>query len=128
MSSGRAREQFSPNQCAAGRALLGWSIERLAAEAHVEVEVIELFEAGDGEPGDVDLAAIGRALYWRGSGVIALGARLGGEGVRFARPPNLRDPAADLAGPSERHQPGHWSPNGHEANAVRFIDQTKPAH
>lgn len=79
----RSRERFSPAQCRAARALLGWSLEELARGAGLEVEGLELFEAGEGELGERDLAALGEALCR--AHVIALPEKVAGEGVRFNR-------------------------------------------
>jgi hypothetical protein len=80
----RDRERFSPAQCRAGRGLLGWSIDELARRARLEPEGVELYEAGEGQLGDGDLAATGEAFAL--AGVIAIPQRLAGEGVRFSAP------------------------------------------
>lgn len=79
-----ARSQFSGRQCAAGRALLGLSIDQLAVAAGMEAEAVELFEAG-ADLGDHALLALGEAL--NAAGVIAKPATIhAGEGVRVSQP------------------------------------------
>ena len=48
------------------RAALGWSLGRLAAEAHVGVATVARFETGKGEIIPATLASIGRALETAG--------------------------------------------------------------
>lgn len=80
----REREIFSPAQCRAGRGLLGWTPERLAELARLELEAIQLFEAGASELSGGELYRIGRAFNMHG--VIALPGELAGPGVRFRKP------------------------------------------
>ena len=97
----RERSVFPPALCRAARGLLGWSADRLALAAGLEAEAVELFEAGEGDLADRDKAAIGEAL--NRAGVIAIRARLAGDGVRFSRPVSggevgpPRPPADDAA-------------------------------
>lgn len=79
----KSRDLFSPAQARAARALLDWSADRLAEASRVEVEAIELFEAGHSELSPRDLRRLGTALTI--AGVIALQPGLGGAGVRFRR-------------------------------------------
>lgn len=80
----RRRGLFLPAQCRAARGLLAWSRERLAAVSGLELEAIELFEAGDGELSELELVRLGDSFNT--AGVIALAEKLGGLGVRFAQP------------------------------------------
>ena len=75
---------FSPAQCRAARALLDWSAERLARAAALDREAVELYEASAAELSDRELSAIRTAL--RRAGVLAIPARLAGEGVRLNAP------------------------------------------
>jgi len=77
----RDRERFSPAQCRAARGLLNWSPADLARRARVELEAVELYEAGDAELGVSDLVMVGHVLSE--AGVIALAEKIAGEGVRF---------------------------------------------
>lgn len=97
----RVRERYSPAQCRAARGLLAWCVDELARAARLEAEAVELYEAGEGELAEDELARIGAAFAV--AGVIAKPADLAGEGVRFAtaRPafpsePRPRPPAADF--------------------------------
>lgn len=85
----RGRERFSPVQSRAGRGLLGWTQARLAEAAGFELETVELYEAGEGGLGPVDLVALGRAFNH--AGVIAIAEREAGEGVRFRFPRSSPD-------------------------------------
>lgn len=80
----RDRETFSPAQSRAARGLLGWSAADCIATARLELEALELYEAGEAELGDADLARLGAAYY--AAGVIAVPANFAGEGVRWVRP------------------------------------------
>jgi hypothetical protein len=75
--------EFSPDQCRAGRALLGWTVDQLATAATVGTATVKRFEAGYSIR-DGSRAAIGSALETAGLQLIAGGARsaYGGEGVR----------------------------------------------
>jgi len=59
-------------------------MERLAREAGLEIEALQLFEAGDGELAASDVQRLAAAL--RQAGVVLLPAALAGEGVRFRSP------------------------------------------
>lgn len=81
----RSRERFSPAQARAARALLGWSVDQVAAASRLEAEAIEIYEAGEAELGEVQLALLGYAFAC--AGVIAkAGTHLAGEGVRRSAP------------------------------------------
>ena len=97
----RSREKFSPAQCRAGRALIGWSPRRLAEAAHIEQEAVELYERGEGMLSTSELIVLGAAL--NSGGVIALADGWAGEGVRLNRPsgPVARTPFDD-EGPSDQ--------------------------
>jgi len=75
---------FSPGQCRAGRGLLGWSQDRLAASARLEPEAVELYERGEGQLSTAELTVLGAAF--NSAGVIAVAENCAGEGVRFNRP------------------------------------------
>lgn len=76
------RDKFSPAQSRAGRGFLGWTIERLAEEAGLEPEAVELYEAGEGDLGDDERRELGAAF--NDAGCIAKGAtQHAGEGVRM---------------------------------------------
>ena len=53
---------MTPAQCRAARALLDWTQETLASEAHVAVLTIRTFEGEKANPRRATLAAIQRAL------------------------------------------------------------------
>jgi|GEM_PF-3592411 len=95
----RARSKFSPAQCRAARALLGWSQEDLAQRAHVELETVQLYEAELAVLRISELIVLGTAL--NDGGAIALPTGWAGEGVRFSHAPSR--PAArarvDVDGP-----------------------------
>lgn len=78
------RDVFSPAQSRAARGLLQWPPQRLAELARLEMEAVELFEAGDGDLSGGELRRIGRAFNMHG--VIALRGDLAGPGVRFRKP------------------------------------------
>jgi transcriptional regulator with XRE-family HTH domain len=73
-----------PGQLRAGRALIGWSQDRLAVEAKVAKATIANFEAGRRQPYDRTLDDIREALETAGVEFIPQDG--GGPGVR------LRDP------------------------------------
>lgn len=84
---------FSPAQVRAGRALRALTVEQLADLSRLEAEAIELYERGEGDLAPAEHAALGEALYADGAGVIAIPANCAGEGVRFARLPELQGTA-----------------------------------
>ncbi|WP_426960304.1 helix-turn-helix domain-containing protein [Muricoccus radiodurans] len=43
-------ERLTPAQCRAARALLGWSVERLAKAVPCRRDTVEYFESGSGRP------------------------------------------------------------------------------
>lgn len=70
-----------PEQCRAARALIGWSQDRLAADAKVAKATIANFEAGRRAPYDRTLADIRAAL--EAAGVQFIAENGGGAGVRL---------------------------------------------
>lgn len=87
----RARETFSPAQCRAARGLLNWTREDLAHYAGIELEAVEIYEAGAADLDRDELVNLGRVFT--GAGVVALPARLAGEGVRLSRSHGAAEPA-----------------------------------
>ena len=77
------RRIFSPRQSRAARALLNWSQDELASRCSLELEAIELFEAGEGELAFPERVRLGAALH--AGGVVAVEAKIAGEGVRLAK-------------------------------------------
>jgi transcriptional regulator with XRE-family HTH domain len=75
---------MSTHQCRAARALLGWSQEKLAREAHVGVVTVRTFEAGRTQPVPATLKAMRDALA--AAGVEFIPANGGGPGVRLRKP------------------------------------------
>ena len=83
MSTGK----MTRRQCRAGRALLGWSQERLAQAAQVAVPTVTNFENGVSMPVRNNLLAIRTAIET--AGVVFIPSNGGGPGVR------LRDPVEE---------------------------------
>ncbi len=81
MSTGKI---ITRRQCRAGRALLGWSQERLAQAAQVSVPTVTNFENGVSMPVRNNLVAIRTAL--EAAGVLFIPANGGGPGVRLREP------------------------------------------
>lgn len=71
-------------QCRAGRALLGWSAQRLAAEAGIGVATVRRYESGSAIV-EASALAIEQAIIAAGVILIANGTvpPKGGPGVRF---------------------------------------------
>ena len=74
---------LTSSQCRAGRALLDWSREQLAASSMVSLRTIVDFERGAREPRDVTLDALKRAL--EKAGVEFIEENGGGPGVRLKK-------------------------------------------
>lgn len=70
-----------PAQARAGRALLGWSREELAARSKLPGRTVARFELGDGVSRPATVAAIRAAL--EAAGVEFIDANGGGPGVRL---------------------------------------------
>ena len=73
----------TPEQCRAGRALLAWSQQQLAAKARVAIVTVQQLEAGIGQPRWATLDVIRRALETAGVEFIAENG--GGAGVRLRK-------------------------------------------
>ncbi|PBC11798.1 helix-turn-helix transcriptional regulator [Mesorhizobium sp. WSM3859] len=73
----------SPAQCRAGRALIGWSQDQLAAASKVAKATIANFEAGKRAPYDRTLEDMRRAL--EAAGVEFIPENGGGAGVRLRK-------------------------------------------
>lgn len=73
---------LTPEQCRAGRGLLGWTQGHLALAAEVAIKTIADFEGGRRKPYSRTLADIRRALERAGLSFLAENGS--GEGVRFA--------------------------------------------
>jgi hypothetical protein len=84
----KASEWFLPVHCRQARAGLEWSLEQLAAAAHIELKALALYERGEGQLSTADLIVLGAAF--NKAGVIAFGHG-GDPGVRFTRPKTLFD-------------------------------------
>lgn len=74
---------LTPEQCRAGRGLLGWTQGDLAVAAEVAIKTVTDFELGRRQPYPRTLADMRRAL--EDAGLTFLDENGGGEGVRFAR-------------------------------------------
>lgn len=75
---------LTPAQSRAARALLDWSQDALATEAHLGLSTIRDFEKGRRVPSHNNLAAIARAL--EAAGVQFIPENGGGPGVRMRSP------------------------------------------
>ena len=75
---------LTPEQCRAGRGLLGWTQRDLALAAEVAIKTVTDFERGRRQPYPRTLADMRRAL--EDAGLTFLAENGGGEGVRFAGP------------------------------------------
>ncbi|RWE12436.1 MAG: XRE family transcriptional regulator [Mesorhizobium sp.] len=73
----------SPAQCRAGRALIGWSQDQLAAASKVAKATIANFEAGRRAPYERTLEDMRRAL--EAAGVEFIPENGGGAGVRLRK-------------------------------------------
>ena len=71
-------------QCRAARAMLGWTQDRLFAEAGIAKATVVDFERGARRPMNQNLLAIRRAF--EAAGLVFLDENGGGRGVRFSRP------------------------------------------
>jgi transcriptional regulator with XRE-family HTH domain len=74
---------ISPGQARAGRALIGWSQDRLVELSGVPKRTIARFELGDGSPQRRTLTAIRNAL--EAAGVEFIAENGGGPGVRLRK-------------------------------------------
>jgi transcriptional regulator with XRE-family HTH domain len=74
---------FTPEQCRAARALLGWSQQDLANQARVGIVTVNQLENGLSQPRPATLDVIQRAL--EAAGVEFIDENGGGPGVRFRR-------------------------------------------
>ena len=71
-----------PAQCRAGRALIGWSIERLSDVSRISTRDISAFESGSRKIDAASVTALRRALEEGGAQFIAEG-KVRGPGVRL---------------------------------------------
>ena len=108
---------MSVAQVRAARGLLDWSLPRLAAEAGLEAEALELFEAGRAELSEADARVVSSALYV--AGVIPIPADLAGEGVRL-RYASVRNWRTSFAAPHD-DLPG-WLPLAAEVRSAAGRD------
>ncbi len=78
---------LTPAQCRAGRALLGWSQDQLAAAGGVAKRTLADFETGRRQPYDRTLRDLREAMERAGAAFMAAGeiANEGGPGVRLAQ-------------------------------------------
>jgi predicted transcriptional regulator len=74
---------ITPEQCRAGRGLLGWSQQELADEAGVGVVTVHQLEAGTSEPRRATLLVVRRAF--EKAGVELIDENGGGPGVRLRK-------------------------------------------
>lgn len=74
---------LSPEQCRAGRAMLDWSREDLAAKSGVSRPTLADFETGKRQPYERTLADVRRAFEEAGLEFIAENG--GGAGIRFQK-------------------------------------------
>jgi transcriptional regulator with XRE-family HTH domain len=79
--------KVSIRQIKAGRALLAWSQERLAAEAGVSIPTIKRLEAVDGPLGGRDQTADKIQIALQAAGVDFIDENGGGPGVRLRKRP-----------------------------------------
>ena len=88
---------ISPEQCRAGRALLGWSQDELAERSHVSKRSIAGFESGARAAQPRTALDLQRALEAAGIHFLMNDAD-GGVGVRFSQPspePNAETKVSD---------------------------------
>ena len=85
---------LTPEQCRAGRGLLGWTQADLALAAKVAIKTVTDFEGGRRQPYPRTLVDMRRAL--EDAGLTLLAENGGGEGVRFVR---RRNPGTRRARP-----------------------------
>jgi transcriptional regulator with XRE-family HTH domain len=74
---------ITPSQCRAARALLDWSMERLAGESGLPRRTLIRFEGSEGSPRTATIAAIRAAL--EAAGVQFIDENGGGAGVRLRK-------------------------------------------
>lgn len=77
---------ISPEQCKAGRAVLGWSQDDLSTESKVSTRTIQEFEAGAREPNKTTLQALLSALERNGIAFGPNGASLSWGSLRGITP------------------------------------------
>jgi transcriptional regulator with XRE-family HTH domain len=75
-------------QCRAARGLIGWSQQKLAAEAGVGLVTVHQLEAGTSQPRRATLEVIRRALET--AGVEFIEENGGGPGLRLRKGPRAR--------------------------------------
>jgi transcriptional regulator with XRE-family HTH domain len=75
---------ITPEQCRAGRGLLGWSQQELADAAGVGVVTVHQLEAGKSEPRRATLLVVRRAF--EKAGVEFIDENGGGPGARLLKP------------------------------------------
>lgn len=90
---------LTPAQSRAGRALIEWSQEELAAASHLGLSTIRDFEKGRRVPTHNNLSAVRRAL--ESAGVEFIGENGGGAGVRLRRNPSKEASRALLTSKGE---------------------------
>jgi DNA-binding XRE family transcriptional regulator len=76
--------RITPKQCAAARALLGWTQRQLAEVASVNETTVILFESGKRNPIPATMKAMIRAL--QEGGIVFIPPNGGGPGVRQRDP------------------------------------------
>jgi len=76
--------EITPEQCRAGRALLGWGQDELANRAKVALKTLVDFERGNRSPRDATLGSLQQAL--ERAGVEFIPENGGGPGVRLRKP------------------------------------------
>ena len=80
---------FTPEQCRAARALLGWSQQDLANQARVGIVTVNQLENGLSQPRPATLDVIRRALET--AGVEFIDENGGGPGVRLRKRRRKKD-------------------------------------
>jgi transcriptional regulator with XRE-family HTH domain len=80
---------FTPEQCRAARALLGWSQQDLANQARVGIVTVNQLENGLSQPRPATLDVIQRALET--AGVEFIDENGGGPGVRLRKRRRKKD-------------------------------------
>lgn len=103
--------RFSQAQIRAARGLLGWSVNRLAADANIEPRALRLYENGRSELSERELGQLAKAL--RGAGIVAIPPARAGEGVRLIQPADRRRAPLAIHG---RPELPSWLPlvDGHD--------------
>ncbi len=89
-ASGFSPNTMTPEQCRAGRALIGWSVADLASKVGLDERLIDDFEAGRNDPasGTIEVLRSGLmtagVVFTGGETVgVRLGRRSGDEGLRL---------------------------------------------